>query len=565
MGRYIHLLFLLIAFQANAQKDSLSKYTTEQLSLKSSMATSQRDKPMLWKVYMDAMMNRNPSDSLKCERYYNLAWELYSHTDSNLEVSINTMNLAIYYGKRANSIQDLIYCYDSLGAFYAIKNDNSNALQCLEEIKKLHHPDSDENLADLKFNTSRIYSWIGDFERATSILLKANKNIDSYLSNHPKLSKEIATGLTHDKKLNYIKLVECYNFQKKLDSSAFYIKKIHEINKKGIHNRYDWIGEAFYLVLSKKYDLAIDYIADAEKKGNIDTNDKRYRAYYFLALCWEQKNDYAKSLALCEKALSIHIKVASFLNYELEIYNLATSNASKLGNKKKEDFYSKKFNACAKELDYAEKSRFISKLYQQDVVEVKRQLQSEKARASYYYIGGILVFVLIGSSVIYIKSRRDRKKFKNTTVAFETKIDSRQELADKAIEIETRQILPLSISDEIDKKIVKHLLNFEKKQLFLLPTVSLSAMAKDFSTNPGYLSATIKKHKTTNFNGYINDLRIDYIVLKLKTSPKYSSYKIAYLAEECGFASYSVFHRIFIEKTGVSPSAFISQLRAEES
>ncbi len=44
--------------------------------------------------------------------------------------------------------------------------------------------------------------------------------------------------------------------------------------------------------------------------------------------------------------------------------------------------------------------------------------------------------------------------------------------------------------------------------------------------------------------------------------PEYLTYKISYLAEECGFASHTTFTRIFIEKTGISPSKFISYLQS---
>ncbi|WP_296150424.1 AraC family transcriptional regulator [uncultured Flavobacterium sp.] len=121
-----------------------------------------------------------------------------------------------------------------------------------------------------------------------------------------------------------------------------------------------------------------------------------------------------------------------------------------------------------------------------------------------------------------------------------------------------------AISEEVEKRIMRHLSIFEKKHLFLSPNISLSSMSKDFATNGSYLSAIIKKHKNSNFNNYINDLRIEYIILKFKTHPEYFNYKIAYLAEECGFASYAVFHRAFVQKTGISPSKFISSLKTEK-
>ena len=128
------------------------------------------------------------------------------------------------------------------------------------------------------------------------------------------------------------------------------------------------------------------------------------------------------------------------------------------------------------------------------------------------------------------------------------------------VEATDRKVIKVSL--ELDERIIKLLKKFEQKQRFLSPAISLTNMSSDFNTNSTYLSAIIKKHKNINFSGYINDLRIDYIITKLETTPQYLNYKIAYLAEECGFSSHTVFIRVFKEKTGVTPSVFIEILKS---
>lgn len=575
MKKLYYVLFLFMTFELTAQ-DSLAKYTPKELGYKSSMATRLKDKPLLWKVYLYAMMQRNPTDSLKTDTYYNLAIDTYRYTDYNIEFSIKLMKQAIYYAKKSsNSNELLLYCFDGLGSFYAIKNDNTKALECIKEVRKLHTHQSLDDVTFLKFNEYKIYYQIGDFERAVSILLAANKNIDTYVSEHPKLSKEIKTGLIYDKKTNYIKLMQSYNLQKKLDSSAFCIKKIREIDKQGysLHNNFGWIEEAFYLVLSKKYDRAITYIIESDKKGFIDSKDKRCRADYYLAICWEQKKNYAKSINLCEKALSIHTRIPSFINYELELYKLAASNAAKLKNTDKETYYSRKYNEVSQNFNYLGKSKFIANLYEQDVIEVNEKLKTEKMRMIYFYFIFIILLALFCYLIVhYIRLKRDRKKFKAIILAFENNElenilhETNKDLNDpQTIQMQSIDRKPIEVSLEIDKKIMKQLERFEKKERFISPSISLSNMASDFNTNSAYLSKVIKRHKNTNFNGYINDLRIEYIIKKLKTSPEYLNYKIAYLAQECGFSSHTVFIRIFTEKTGLTPSKFLNFLKTENT
>uniref|UniRef100_UPI0021BAAFB5 helix-turn-helix domain-containing protein n=1 Tax=Streptococcus mitis TaxID=28037 RepID=UPI0021BAAFB5 len=76
---------------------------------------------------------------------------------------------------------------------------------------------------------------------------------------------------------------------------------------------------------------------------------------------------------------------------------------------------------------------------------------------------------------------------------------------------------------------------FENSKRFNNKDISLSVLAGQFDTNTKYLSEVINSHYNMNFNTYINRLRINYIVEKLKTDPNFMNYKISYLAENCGF------------------------------
>ena len=50
-------------------------------------------------------------------------------------------------------------------------------------------------------------------------------------------------------------------------------------------------------------------------------------------------------------------------------------------------------------------------------------------------------------------------------------------------------------------------------------------MSNLFNTNPKYLSQIIRESKNQNFNGYINQLRINYISNKLYNIPLYRNIK----------------------------------------
>lgn len=117
-------------------------------------------------------------------------------------------------------------------------------------------------------------------------------------------------------------------------------------------------------------------------------------------------------------------------------------------------------------------------------------------------------------------------------------------------------MLPLTT----EKDLLKRLDKFETSEEFLDKNMSFSVLVGSINTNAKYLSHIIKKHKNKDYNTYINELRINYIVDKLKTEPEYLTYKISYLAEESGFSSHSKFSADFKRVVHLSPSEFIDSL-----
>ncbi|MDP9955453.1 AraC-like DNA-binding protein [Epilithonimonas hungarica] len=121
-----------------------------------------------------------------------------------------------------------------------------------------------------------------------------------------------------------------------------------------------------------------------------------------------------------------------------------------------------------------------------------------------------------------------------------------------------------AISEKTENILLKKLDDFENTEDYIKTDLSLQSLAKKLETNTKYLSETINTHKQKNFNAYINELRINYIINKLKDKPIYRSYKIKYLAEESGFSTHSAFTAVFKTVTGMSPANYIQLLKQKE-
>src|SRR5690606_20710115 len=97
--------------------------------------------------------------------------------------------------------------------------------------------------------------------------------------------------------------------------------------------------------------------------------------------------------------------------------------------------------------------------------------------------------------------------------------------------------------------------------LFTKNNMSVAVLASQFNTNTKYLSYIINRYRNRDFNSYINELRIRYVINKMKEDSRYLDYKLSYLASETGFSSHSQFATIFKNVTGLPPSTFVSYLK----
>lgn len=116
------------------------------------------------------------------------------------------------------------------------------------------------------------------------------------------------------------------------------------------------------------------------------------------------------------------------------------------------------------------------------------------------------------------------------------------------------------MSNEVKEELLKKLIHFEEGTKYTDKSLNLSALAVKLKTNTKYLSYVINKYKKKDFNSYINELRIHYIIRKMESNHAYLNYKISYLANECGFSSHSKFTAVFKSVVGMSPSCFMEQL-----
>ncbi|MGV0995452.1 helix-turn-helix domain-containing protein [Empedobacter falsenii] len=191
----------------------------------------------------------------------------------------------------------------------------------------------------------------------------------------------------------------------------------------------------------------------------------------------------------------------------------------------------------------------------------------------------VLVIIILGL-IIYFVSKKTKQPTEISVEEISYVKESKEILLEPIKQEVTNKIIPptptteviieekpmnnLSISSKTENDLLRKLELFEKNKGFIKKDVNLASLSKQFETNTKYLSEIIKTHRQKQFNSYLNELRVNYIVNRLQNEPKYINTKVSYLASDCGFASHSTFTTTFTQIMNESPSAFVKRIKEEQ-
>jgi len=279
--------------------------------------------------------------------------------------------------------------------------------------------------------------------------------------------------------------------------------------------------------------------------------------YEGIGRAYLEDGEFSKSIQYLEKALDIATR-SDNLDLQVEVYGdlaIYYIENEDIANYKK---YSKLYS------DSLEESARINKKSLEKVVNRLQMREEDLAFKHNVMFSGfsLLSFSLV--TVVWVnrkKRKREYKRFQEILKNLEEGRTDSKIVEKPAIIKEEDGPEKELMSKEVEDSILEKLANFEKGDAFTSNNINLSGLSVMLETNSKYLSYVINKHKKKDFNSYINELRIYYIIKKLEGTPDYLNYKISYLADECGFSSHSKFTEKFKIVTGMSPSSFIQMLK----
>lgn len=181
-----------------------------------------------------------------------------------------------------------------------------------------------------------------------------------------------------------------------------------------------------------------------------------------------------------------------------------------------------------------------------------------------------LLIITALTVIIIIKKKKQSKSYSDLVKRNLEIVKSEKELKQKNIQyeqlskkfnnIESKEKYKDSNLDDDKMLIILERLEdlMENDELYLDNELTISNLAEKVQTGRSYLSQVINDRYKTNFNNYINELRIKY-ARQLLSNEMAKKYTIETIGKMSGFKSKSTFNQAFKRFTGVSPTIFLEQ------
>lgn len=259
------------------------------------------------------------------------------------------------------------------------------------------------------------------------------------------------------------------------------------------------------------------------------------------------------------------VQKSEFFSLKNEYYQVKSEYFLQIGDTLKSDTY--KYEYIQSKLDKEKERHLVA----DNSLQMLRDKIQRKSKINMWLIFSFGIIILIGFIIAFYFISNSKKRYKR----FEAILDMLQNEKDEVFNLNIKvnhlnknlsdkeydEIHSSGIAKETLARISQELELFERNKGYLDADMSLTKLAQELNTNTAYLRQLIRAKYQKTYTNYINDLRVTYILRKLRDCPSYLNYKISYLAKEAGFSSHSKLSAAFKHLTGISPSIFIMHMK----
>ena len=546
------LLCILVCFNLSlkgqtVEKDSLVKYSFIELHDKSYAAKPDNLKALVYANYRlkKAVFEK---DTLNIASSYYILNSITKDTIPFVNYWTKLIN-----DPKVNKTFKIIGNIE-LGDFYFQKGIKDKALENYLNAQKFAIKIKNDSLKSISnLRLGMIKSHNEDFNEA----IKLFKSSLGYYNNVSR--KEL-----YDYSSIIFNLSKIFNSLKLYDSTYYYNSKVHSLAikyKDSILSGYTNFNKGNVYYLKGEYINAINFLKKSILFIKLDENYIILcNAYLYLAQSYDKINYKNRSLRYFHKIDSLFQKTGNYYRSQKPAYRYLISYYKNEDNDLKQLEYINKYIKVDSVLNARSKKISKSLTENYDIPNLLKERKTienrlkERLSTTQKWVILISLFAIIISITLAYQSKR-KKLYKQR---FNNLVASSQNEKPTSVKIIPKK--ESSIPIDLVNKILKLLSKFQNNHEYILHDVTLFNLAKKFKTNTKYLSQIINQHKGKSFNNYINSLRINYTIEKLKTDTRFRKYSINAIANEVGFNTSESFSKAFYKNTGIKPSYFIKEL-----
>ena len=320
--------------------------------------------------------------------------------------------------------------------------------------------------------------------------------------------------------------------------------------------------EAKSAALAGNYEKSLSLYRKRKKYPIIQDNIRTEQLFDLgMADCFYNLKQIDSSLFYCKKYIEGY-KITKVSNENLLMaYNIMTQCYNEKNDTKNAYSYAKKSLELIQSIEGI-KSKSLNFLHNYDLNKIKEESNKVIASKNYFKIslfGILILFAVVVCSFYYYYKNQKEKHYRFLKIIQNLKESKTEEIS--ILRIDEAEPQPKqALDEELIDKIALGLKKLEQKETFLDPNFKLAFVAKKLNTNTAYLSQYFNQVMQKTFSEYTQELRIHYVLQKLKNAPYFRKYTLQAIAEEVGYKDANTLVRVFKKQTGLSPNYYIEKL-----
>jgi len=279
--------------------------------------------------------------------------------------------------------------------------------------------------------------------------------------------------------------------------------------------------EAKSAALAGNYEKSLSLYRKRKKYPVIQDNIRTEQLFDLgMADCFHHLKQIDSALFYCKKYVeSYQITKVSKENL-LMTYNIMTQCYNEKNDTKNAYRYAQKSLELIQSIEGI-KSKSLNFLHNYDLNKIKEESNKVIESKNYFKIslfGILILFAVVVSSFYYYYKNQKEKHYRFLKIIQDLKESKISEIS--ILQIDKTEPQPKqTLDEELIEKIAIGLKKLEQKETFLDPNFKLAFVAKKLNTNTAYLSQYFNQVMQKTFSEYTQELRIHYVLQKLKDAP----------------------------------------------